>query len=48
VKGIAHFNDQLLKFPFILTGFLKKPKAPVTYPMDVRIIKNEHVNWNSR
>jgi glycosyltransferase involved in cell wall biosynthesis len=48
VKGIAHFSDQLLKFPFILRGFLKKPKDPITYPVDVKVIKNEPVNWNSR
>lgn len=39
LKGLLHFGDQLLKYPFVLKGFLKKPKYPRTYPTDVKVIK---------
>lgn len=39
VRGILHFGDQLLKYPFILKGFLKTPRDPKTYPTDVKVIK---------
>lgn len=39
VKGILHFGDQLLKYPFALKGFLKTPRDPKTYPTDVVVLK---------
>lgn len=39
ISGILHFGDQLLKYPFVLKGFLKTPRTPKTYPTDVKLIK---------
>lgn len=39
IKGILHFGEQLLKYPFVLKGFLKTTRDPKTYPTDVKVIK---------